>query len=141
MRTVEKIIDKLHDSKKPSGGVYIKVENEPYMPLVIESIGKSPEGRELISVAHYYTQSGDLCQDPEMVFEVSPEGWRPVYFQMAIPPIFRRAISYEPGGVQVHHRCMLDQLAFSKQWDKNIKHQGFLARAEEMAKEAERATA
>lgn len=140
MRTVEKIINTLHDWTKPSG-IYIKVENEPYMPLVIESVGKSPQGHDLISVAHYYEQNGDLCQDPEMVFEASPHGWRPVYFQMAIPPVFERAIIYEDGAVKVNLRIIAEQKSFARTWDKNIREQGFLARAEEMARESQRVSA
>jgi hypothetical protein len=50
----------------------IKLENEPYMPLVIENVGtrREPDGRLTgkISVAHYYYQNGDACADPDIVF-------------------------------------------------------------------------
>lgn len=67
----------------------IRLENPPYMRLVIEYIGEGPRGKPSISVAHYYEQNGDLMRDPEMVFEVNPDGpptwnageWGPVSFQ------------------------------------------------------------
>lgn len=46
----------------------IRLENPPYMRLVIEYIGGRARGMPAISVAHY----GDLMRDPEIVFEVSP---------------------------------------------------------------------
>jgi hypothetical protein len=42
------------------------------MPLVIEKIAP---GR--ISVAHYYTQMGDLMADPDIVFKVENSEWVP----------------------------------------------------------------
>ena len=50
------------------------------MRLCIELVGTGPNGRPLVSVAHYYEQQGDLIADPEMTFEVigddGPMGWR-----------------------------------------------------------------
>ena len=133
MKTVEQIIETLHN-----GGEWqhIKIKNAPYMDLVIERVGKSPQGLPLISVAHYFEQNGDLCQDPEMVFEVSPDGWRPVFFQQAIPPIYREAIVYEyrptSSAVKVNLREMADQKSFARVWNRNLKHQGFLKQAQNM---------
>jgi hypothetical protein len=48
-------------------GLYLKIENPPYMALVIEATDESgPSGLPAISVAHY----GDLMRDPEMCFEL-----------------------------------------------------------------------
>ena len=40
-----------------------RVKSSGFMDLVVETIG-----RNCVSVAHYYTQNGDLIQDPEIVF-------------------------------------------------------------------------
>jgi len=40
------------------------------MRLAIEPIGSGTGGGELVSVAHYDDQAGDLMRDPEIVFEV-----------------------------------------------------------------------
>ena len=53
---------------------HLKIENEPYMPLVIEA-WDSPipgEGRR-ISVAHYFESNGDLVPDPEV--DIRDDGW------------------------------------------------------------------
>ena len=60
MKTVAKIIESF-------GGLdwladnYIRLENPPYMRLVIERIGEGPRGFPAISVAHYYEQNGDAA--------------------------------------------------------------------------------
>ena len=40
------------------------------MRLAIEPIGSGPRGGELVSVAHYDDQAGDLMRDPEIDFKV-----------------------------------------------------------------------
>ena len=52
-------------------GLSLKIENAPYMALVIEATDESgPGGLPAISVAHYGEQNGDLMRDPEMCFEL-----------------------------------------------------------------------
>jgi hypothetical protein len=60
--------------KKAGGwhpGLYLKIDNPPYMELVIEAVAESgPMGLPALSVAHYGEQNGDLMRDPEMCFEL-----------------------------------------------------------------------
>jgi hypothetical protein len=76
-------------------GLYVSIPNQPFMRLVIEHIGEGPHGLPAISVAHYYEINGDLCQDPEMCFEIesTQKGivMRPHMFQMATRPSIRRS--------------------------------------------------
>ncbi|MGC1784475.1 MAG: hypothetical protein WA708_18265, partial [Acidobacteriaceae bacterium] len=52
-------------------GLYLKIDNAPYMELVIEAMDESgPCGLPAVSVAHYGEQNGDLMRDPEMCFEL-----------------------------------------------------------------------
>ena len=52
--------------------LYLRVENPPYMPLIIEAMAEpGPLGLPAISVAHYGEQNGDLMRDPEMCFELA----------------------------------------------------------------------
>src|SRR5665213_2491457 len=56
-------------------GLYLKIENPPYMALVIEATDESgPCGLPAVSVAHYSEQIGDLMRDPEMCFELGMAG-------------------------------------------------------------------
>ena len=83
-------------------GLYVSIANEPFMRLVIEHIGEGPQGLPAISVAHYYEMNGDLCQDPEMCFEIesTQQGivMHPYMFQMANPPIYQE-VSNDAQGV------------------------------------------
>jgi len=64
--------------KKAGGwhlGLYLKIDNAPYMEIVIEAVDESgPLGLPAISVAHYGLQNGDLMRDPEMRFELGFAG-------------------------------------------------------------------
>lgn len=53
-------------------GAYLRLEQEGFMPLVIETIG-----RNQFSVAHYYEQNGDLIADPEVIFLTGFKDWMP----------------------------------------------------------------
>jgi hypothetical protein len=63
------------DILKRAGGyrpsLYLKIDNSPYMPLVIEGAPRiGPLGLPTLSVAHYGEMNGDLMRDPEMCFEL-----------------------------------------------------------------------
>ena len=53
---------------------YLKLDNKPglFMPVVFEILGQSAEllgtKYDIVSMAHYYVQNGDLMADPEMTF-------------------------------------------------------------------------
>jgi len=80
MRNVQKIIDS-------RGGLTalkqrpIRLRVPGFMRLVIEHVGTGPRGGELVSVARYGEQNGDLMRDPEIVFEVAAGKWQPVSIQ------------------------------------------------------------
>ena len=96
MQNVKAIIDLFGGL---AGFRHVRLEALGFMPLVIEAIGTGPRGLPAVSVAHYYTQAGDAMRDPEMVFEVAPDGgFHPVNFQQDNLGIYRRAdASQNPG--------------------------------------------
>jgi hypothetical protein len=56
-------------------GLYLEIDNAPFMELVIEAMDESgPMGLPAISVAHCGEQNGDLMRDPEMCFELGLAG-------------------------------------------------------------------
>ncbi len=72
MKTVLDILRKA-GGWRPS--LYLKIENPPYMELVIEAVDESgPCGLPSLSVAHYGVQNGDAMRDPEMCFELGLAG-------------------------------------------------------------------
>ena len=131
MKTIEKIIALFGDIDR----LYVSITNEPYMRLVIEHIGDGPHGLPAISVAHYYELNGDLCQDPEMCFEVesTPDGMvmRPYMFQTAAPPAFQ-GVSDDARGVALARELR----EFAAMWDNNLREQGFLEAARRLRSDA-----
>ncbi|HEY7157037.1 MAG TPA: hypothetical protein VH575_23915 [Gemmataceae bacterium] len=130
MRNVQKIID-------AKGGLAalksrpIRLEVPGFMRLVIEYIGSGTRGGELVSVAHYGEQNGDLMRDPEIVFEVVAGAWHPVSIQMDYTGSYREAVFVGEGGkVYVRQAEVRDIQAFARVWDRNLKHQGFVNAAE-----------
>ena len=74
---MQTILDILKQAGGWHHGLYLKIENPPYMALVIEATDESgPCGLPAISVAHYGEQNGDLMRDPEMCFELGLAGGR-----------------------------------------------------------------
>ncbi|MCZ7620178.1 MAG: hypothetical protein M5U32_18415 [Myxococcota bacterium] len=53
-----------------AGDAAVRIHVEGYMPLVIERIGDSGDGRPMIALSHTAVQNGDLMRDPELVFEI-----------------------------------------------------------------------
>jgi hypothetical protein len=111
MKTVAKIIETyrglewLRQSEN-----YIRLENPPFMRLVIEHIGEGPRGMPAISVAHYYEQAGDL-----------------VSFRQDNAGLYREAVFVsDEGQVMVRPQLLRQLKAFACGWDRNIRQQGFL---------------
>jgi hypothetical protein len=110
-------------------GLYLKIENPPFMELVIEATDESgPCGLPAISVAHYGEQNGDLMRDPEMMFELGLAGgahlnpfyWRNDYVGIEQWSRFIRDDHYA-FDTELHRQ----HEEFAKSWDKNLRSQGF----------------
>jgi hypothetical protein len=123
-------------------GLYLKIENPPYMALVIEATDESgPCGLPSISVAHYGEQNGDLMRDPEMCFELVLAG------DADLDPFYWRndyaGIEQWSRNVVRDHYVHLFELhkqheRFAKLWDNNLRLQGF-AEAFEQQQQSPRA--
>lgn len=120
------------DILKRAGGyrptLSLKIENPPYMALVIEAIGTGPMGLPALSVAHYGEQNGDLMRDPEMCFELGLAGgahldpwyWRNDY--VAVEQWSRNIVrDHYVHLIALHEQ----QVRFAKTWDNNLRLQGF----------------
>ena len=126
MKTILELIEK-------GGGwrhsLYLKIDNPPYMELVIEAVDESgPCGLPAISVCHYGKQNGDAMRDPEMCFELGLAGgahldpfyWRNDY--VAVEQWSRNIIE----GNYVYLCALHEQhVRFAKSWDNNLRLQGF----------------
>jgi hypothetical protein len=127
MKTILQIL------KKAGGwnhGLYLRIENPPFMALVIEATDESgPCGLPVLSIAHYGEQNGDLMRDPEMCFELGfsvGAHLTPFYFRDDYlgTEQFSRAIE---GDNYVFDRDLYDQHdKFAALWDKNLRSQGYI---------------
>jgi len=96
---------------------------EGYMDLVLEQIDApgsiSDKKCKTVSLAHYFTQNGDLCCDPDMVLMVYPKTKmvEVCSFQMAIPPIYQEVYP-EPGRYVPNFKKELNR--FLKTWLTNL---------------------
>ena len=113
---------------------YLRIENPPFMRLVIEVVGEMfPNGTCEVSVAHYGEQNGDQMRDPEISFLVTPneEGhwqWKPLTFLNDYVGVYQVAAEYDNFGfIRVRDsRLVRELIDFSNQWDCNVKQQGFM---------------
>jgi len=119
-KTFRKLIAEmaLHDSRT------IDNTNKTFMPVHVEIIAQHHLSL-VVSIAHYFEQNGDLCQDPEMTFLVNDAGVYPMTFQQAIPPIYQEAMRVEGEGVRFAPRIQRELTTFANSWMKNIQSQQF----------------
>ena len=120
-------------------GVHLRLENDPYEPLVIERIVEHQ-----VSVAHYYVHNGDAIADPDVVVFTGYAEWVPISIQQPVVCLAGR----ELGGYRVvaelsqdgaphyggsiacfYPRALADLSSFCATWARNIRAQGWLERA------------
>lgn len=101
--------------------------SDSFMDLVVEVVLPECEetGAMVISMAHYFKQHGDLCQDPEMTVRIFPadEGLgqaEALTFQQAIPPIYH--VVYPAPG-KVYPQLKRELNAFLTGWLIRLKQQ------------------
>jgi hypothetical protein len=110
-------------------GLYLKIDNLPYMELVIEAVDEpGPMGLPALSVAHYGEQNGDLMRDPEMCFELGfndgPE-LIPFYYRndfVGVEQWSRNIVRNQYVCLEMLHR---QHERFARTWGNNLRLQGF----------------
>ena len=108
-------------------GLYLKIDNPPYMELVIEATDESgPCGLPVLSVAHYGEQNGDAMRDPEMMFELEKgENLNPFYWRNDYVGVEQWSRFVTDGQYVSHTKLHRQQEEFAKQWEINLRSQGF----------------
>jgi hypothetical protein len=121
---MQQVIEKLArvaevDLSEP--GAHFTIYNEPYMRLAVERLDANR-----VSVAHYYEQNGDLCQDPDVEFYTNVTGWYPYAMQDTWG--YRRYVEFDDGGHSARYynrNGQADLTKFCTFWANNISRQGF----------------
>ena len=107
-----------------SHGKAVSLQNPPYMKLCVEKIGQGPNNLPAISVAHYGEQNGDLMRDPDVCFEVQPDGkWKPYSYRNDYTGIWQEVYveNKEP-----NLRLQKSLEDFCQKWDRNIIEQEYV---------------
>jgi len=111
----------------PVFGEHVKIENKPYMDLSVDNLGSSVENNLplfKISLAHNFTQNGDLMADPDMEIRIYPYAGfiEALTYQLDSMGIYQ-VVYPEPG--KVYPRIKKDLNRFLNQWLSNLINQGF----------------
>jgi hypothetical protein len=111
-------------------GLYLKIDNPPYMELVIEAMDESGPCRlPAISVAHYSELNGDSMRDPEMCFELNVGGephLSAFCYRNDYAGIEQWSRFIREGQYTFHAMLHREQERFAALWDKNLNAQQYL---------------
>lgn len=126
---MQTVLDILRKAGGWHPGLYLKIENSPYMELVIEATGESgPHGLLALSVAHHGKQNGQVMCDPEMCFELGFLGapyLNPYYYRNDYVAVEQWSRSI----VHCHYVHLVElhqqHRRFAEIWDRNLRKQGF----------------
>jgi hypothetical protein len=115
--------------------LYLRIENPPYLPLVIEATPEpGPQGLRALSVAHYGEQNGDLMRDPEMMLEIvdAPSGLSldPYYWRNDYLGVEQYSRTNLGGVYRVLPELHAEHCGFAHDWDRVIAMQGYPGRFE-----------
>ena len=100
---------------------HVRLDQPGYERLVIERHG------DLISVAHYYEQNGDLVPDPDV--ELHYPTWVPTAITQAFGG-YRQKFLERDGQTYVDTRFHKEVPAFLVLWARNIRAQGWAERGQ-----------
>ncbi|MGE0645348.1 MAG: hypothetical protein AB7P24_16945 [Nitrospira sp.] len=109
----------------------VRITVSGYMPLSVEEIGTSKEGKRMVSLCHYGEQNGDLMRDPDIVFLFHdlPGGAaaEPISFRNDYLGMVQEVYRYDDAGTRTHVVPALkeDLKDFAQTWFANLTEQGF----------------
>lgn len=95
-----------------------------FMAVHVEFIGSCSLG-VIYSIAHYFTQNGDLMRDPDMEFIKGEDGeYYPTSFWQDSPFVRDEPLVWKDGDIVSYSEQLQALLArFANMWMKNIKEQ------------------
>ena len=126
--TIQKLYDAMSDPKyrQDEDGNYGKIANSPaLMPVVVEKVGNLTGYGEIISIAHYGKQNGDLMADPEMTFVIVDGKYYPISFKNDYVGLYQEVFDYneegEPEAIDIQLQSNLTD--FANEWMMSIQEQ------------------
>ena len=121
-KTASAVLDVLFKGLEPHQSRTIDNTKGAFMPVHVEYLGHTLIG-QTISIAHYYTQNGDLVPDPEGTFFKDQDGhWYPEHLQLCTGH-YTVAVFMSGDQVMVNNRASIELASFGNMWLRNIKEQ------------------
>ena len=121
-----KVMDILTEGADIEASESKKIDNTKgaFMPVHVEVVALCNLG-PIFSIAHYYTQNGDLMRDPDMEFIKGGDGeYYPISFWQDAPIIRDEPVTWKDGEIKAFDpKRQADLVTFSNMWMKNIKEQ------------------
>ena len=126
------IIRKLYEAmsdpryKQDEDGDYAKIANHPsLMPVIIEKVGSLAGYGEIISIAHYGEQNGDLMADPEMTFAIVNGEYYPISFKNDYVGLYQEVFDYNEDGSPeaIDIKLQSNLTDFANEWMTSIQEQ------------------
>ena len=125
---IQKLYEAMSDPKymQDEDGDYAKIANAPnLMAVVIEKVGNLTGYGEIISVAHYGEQNGDLMADPEMTFTIVDGKYYPISFKNDYVGLYQEVFDYNEHGEPeaIDTKLQSDLTDFANEWMNSIQEQ------------------
>jgi len=110
-------LQRLTDAFHTAPEFHLRLENQPYLPLVIE------RQADEVAVRHSFIQNGDLMRDPELTFRL-PD-WSPTSITQDPVGTYRGVFLFVNGRRVMNTRLAHELEAFARLWAINLRAQGF----------------
>lgn len=121
----EAIFRKLTDGLRKVGDNRKWDNNSSFMAACVEIIDRTGLG-PLVSIAHYFEQSGDMMRDPDVVFLIGADQHvYPISYRQDGLGIDQEAAIVKDGRWKVRAKLQADICRFCNQWMRNIEEQQF----------------
>lgn len=110
-------------------GDYFWLKPNGFMDLIVEVLSSDDEDSHTISLAHFFMQNGELCQEPEMTVRAThaePKGFphgalEALTFRQTTPPIYQEVEPTEESYLPELHEQLNTYLW---RWLQNLENQG-----------------
>lgn len=123
---IQKLYEAMYSKPYMIEGGYAKIHNNHnFMEVVIEKVGNLKGYGEIISIAHYGEQNGDLMADPEMTFTIVGGEYYPISFKNDYLGRYQEVFSFNEDGEPetINTSLQFALTCFANLWMRNIGNQ------------------
>ena len=125
-QVIQKLYEAMYSEPYMIEEGYAKIHNNSnLMEVVVEKVGHIKGYGDIISIAHYGEQNGDLMADPEMTFTIVGGEYYPISFKNDYLGRYQEVFGFDEDGnpETINTSLQFDLTCFANQWMKNIANQ------------------